>query len=189
MSSYLAIWNLNRDYQPVRLPGSAHQTLVPVQTFRTRDGYIVIFCAKESFWQKLCVALELEALLGDARFKDFAKRFQNRDALLKTLQDKLLTRTTLEWISVLRGEVPCAPVNTLSEAMHQLESLSNKMIVETEHPVFGTIRQVASPIAFSGTLRKHRRAPALGEHTGEILRDYLKYSDKQIAELRQRKIV
>ena len=189
MLSYLAIWNLNRDYQPVRRPGSAHQTLVPVQTFRTRDGFIVVFCAKQRFWQKLCVALELEGLLDDARFKDFSKRFKNREALLEILQERLLTRTTREWLSVLRGHVPCAPVNTLAEAMKELESLSENMIVETEHPVFGRVRQVASPIAFSGKIRKHRRAPALGEHTSEILRNCLEYSEKQIAELRKRKVV
>ena len=54
MLTYLAIWNLNRGFEPKRYPGSAHQTLVPVQTFRTSDGFITIFCGKEKFWQLLC---------------------------------------------------------------------------------------------------------------------------------------
>lgn len=189
MLSYLAIWNLNHDYEPVRRPGSAHQTLVPVQTFRTRDGYLVIFCAKERFWRELCTLVGLQELLTDKRFDSFASRFQNRDALLEILQEKLLTRTTQEWLSALRGKVPCAPVNSLSEAMRELSSLNKKMIVETEHPVFGRIRQIASPISFPGGTRKHRRAPALGEHTNEILREYLGYTEKKIAELRRKQIV
>lgn len=189
MLSYLAIWSLNRDYEPVRRPGSAHQTLVPVQTFRTRDGYLVIFCAKERFWQKLCITLDLESLLRDERFTNFSKRFQNREPLLATLQDKLLTRTTNEWLAVLRGKVPCAPVNNLSDAMRELAKLNKDMIVETEHPAFGPIRQVASPIAAPRITRKQRRAPALGENTDEILRDYLGYTQKRIAELRKKQIV
>jgi crotonobetainyl-CoA:carnitine CoA-transferase CaiB-like acyl-CoA transferase len=63
------------------------------------------------------------------------------------------------------------------------------MIVETEHPAFGRVRQVASPISFKGGSRKQRRAPGLGEHTDEILREYLGYGDKQIAQLRRKEIV
>lgn len=189
MLSYLAIWNLNRDYEPARRPGSAHQTLVPVQTFHTQEGYLVIFCAKESFWQKLCVALDLGFLLNDERFTSFSKRLKNREPLLAILQDKLLTRTTKEWLALLRGKVPCAPVNNLPDALRELAKLNKDMIVETEHPVFGRIRQVASPIAAPRIPRKQRRAPALGEHTDEILRDYLGYNQKRIAELRNKQVV
>jgi crotonobetainyl-CoA:carnitine CoA-transferase CaiB-like acyl-CoA transferase len=63
------------------------------------------------------------------------------------------------------------------------------MIVETEHPVLGRIRQVASPISFPGVAGKQRCAPALGEHTSGILRDYLGYSEKQVAALRKKHVV
>jgi crotonobetainyl-CoA:carnitine CoA-transferase CaiB-like acyl-CoA transferase len=163
MLSYLAIWSLNRGHEPVRRAGSAHQTLVPVQTFRTQDGYLVIFCAKERFWQKLCTLVGLEHLLRDERFKSFSTRFENREALLTILQDKLATRTTQEWLSRLRGKVPCAPVHSLSDAI--------------------------SPIRAPRVARSQRRAPALGEHTDEVLRDYLGYNKERIAELRRKQIV
>ena len=189
MLSYLAIWNLNRGYEPLRHPGSAHQSLVPVQSFRTRDSYLVIFCAKEHFWQKLCMILQLEFLLRDERFTNFAKRLQNRDALLPLLQERFLSRTTNEWLEALRGNVPCAPVNTLSQAMLELPLLDRKILIETQHPSFGTVRQIASPISFPGVSRRHRRAPRLGEHTDDILRRYLGYNKATIGELRRRKIV
>ncbi|MBI1961788.1 MAG: CoA transferase, partial [Candidatus Rokubacteria bacterium] len=62
MLSYFAIWALNRDWQPERVADSGHQTLVPAQNFRTRDGWIVVFCNKEKFWTALLDALELPAL-------------------------------------------------------------------------------------------------------------------------------
>ena len=189
MLTYLAIWNLNRQYEPVRRTGSAHQSLVPVQTFRTSDGFIVIFCAKENFWQKLCKFLDLEALIKDERFINFTQRFQNREQLLALLQDKLRTRTTQEWMAVLRGKVPCAPVNSLSQAMSTLATLDKGMIIETTHPVFGKVRQISSPIKVAPGMKKQRCAPALGEHTNQILRGYLGYSGKQIAELRKKRVI
>jgi crotonobetainyl-CoA:carnitine CoA-transferase CaiB-like acyl-CoA transferase len=189
MLTYLAIWNLNRGFKPVRQPGSAHQSLVPVQTFRTRDGHLVIFCAKESFWQKLCTILQLERLLIDERFTSFSKRFKNRKALVSALQKTFLTRTTEDWLKLLRGKVPCAPVNDLSQAMREPLLVDQRMIVETPHSSFGTIRQVASPIRLPGTSMNHHRAPGLGEHTTEILKQYLEYDDNAIADLRRREIV
>src|SRR5438552_3064614 len=90
MLTYLATWNLNRGYEPVRRTGSAHQTLVPAQTFCTRDGYLMIFCAKEKFWQDLCRLMQLEHLLFDERFANFAQRFKNREQLVSTLQETFL---------------------------------------------------------------------------------------------------
>src|SRR5205807_2062637 len=65
MLSYLAIWSLNRDWEPQRVEDGGHQTLVPAQNFRTRDGWIVVFCNKEKFWEALVDALELPELARD----------------------------------------------------------------------------------------------------------------------------
>jgi crotonobetainyl-CoA:carnitine CoA-transferase CaiB-like acyl-CoA transferase len=189
MLSYLAIWNLNRDYKPVRRNGSAHQTLVPVQTFRTSDGYLVIFCAKEKFWQELCTVMKLEHLISDERFANFAQRLDHRELLVSTLQETFLTKTTDEWLEVLRGKVPCAPVNDLSRAMNESLLIDHEMIIETQHSSFGKIRQVASPIRLPETSINHHRAPGLGEHTCGILKDYLGYDDDAIADLRRRQVV
>ena len=189
MLTYLAIWNLNRDYEPVRRTGSAHQTLVPVQTFRTSDGYIVVFCAKEKFWQEICSIMQLEHLMSDERFASFAQRFKNRDLVVSTLQETFLTKTTGEWMKRLRGKVPCAPVNDLSQALREPFLVDRKMIIETHHPSFGEIRQVASPIKLPGTSMNHCRGPQLGEHTTEILKQYLGYDDESIADLKRRDVV
>jgi crotonobetainyl-CoA:carnitine CoA-transferase CaiB-like acyl-CoA transferase len=189
MLSYLAIWNLNRGYEPVRRTGSAHQALVPVQTFRTGDGYIVIFCAKEKFWQELCTAMGLEHLLADERFATFDQRRRNRVLVVSTLQETFLTKTTGDWLKALRGKVPCAPVNDLSRALNEPLLKDREMIVETHHSSFGKVRQVASPIKLPGTRINHSRAPGLGEHTAEILKDYLGYDDGAITDLRRKRVV
>ncbi len=189
MLTYLAIWNLNKGFKPVRRPGSAHQTLVPVQTFQTQDGYIVLFCAKEKFWQELCVALGIPEMATGERFKDFAARHNNREETISAVQKILLTRTTSEWLRLLRGKVPCAPVNDLSQALSDPFLQERGMIVETEHPLFGKIRQASGPFKVSDAQVCHRRAPAMGEHTAQVLREYLGYDGQQIAALNKKRVV
>src|SRR5690242_13515200 len=112
MLNYLAVWSLNRDWTPQRHPQGAHQSLVPSQSFQTADGWLVIMCMKEKFWERLVDRLALPALRDDPRFRTFADRLAHREALLPTLRTEFRRRTTAEWVARLRGHVPVAPVYT-----------------------------------------------------------------------------
>ena len=184
MLSYFAVWTLNHDWIAERTRSSAHQTLVPAQNFPTRDGWIVIFCNKDKFWRDLVETLGAPELAEDARFRTFGDRFAHKDALLPLLQARFATRTTEEWLDRLRGRVPCAPVNDVRQALADPQVLARDMIVEVEHPDFGTLREVRSPVRTEGEIRHPARAPRLGEHTDQILREVLSYSDSTIARLR-----
>ena len=184
MLSYFAVWTLNHDWIAERTRSSAHQTLVPAQNFPTRDGWIVIFCNKDKFWRDLVETLGAPELAEDARFRTFGDRFAHKDALLPLLQARFATRTTEEWLDRLRGRVPCAPVNDVRQALADPQVLARDMIVEVEHPDFGPLREVRSPVRTEGEIRHPARAPRLGEHTDQILREVLSYSDSTIARLR-----
>jgi crotonobetainyl-CoA:carnitine CoA-transferase CaiB-like acyl-CoA transferase len=185
MLSYFAVWTLNRDWIAERTASSAHQTLVPAQNFPTRDGWIVIFCNKDKFWRDLVETLGAPELARDQRFGTFADRFANKDVLIPLLQARFVTRTTAEWLHRLRGRVPCAPVNDVRQALADPQVAARDMIVEVEHPEFGTLKEVRSPVRTEGEIRQPARAPRLGEHTEEILRETLGYSESTIARLRQ----
>jgi crotonobetainyl-CoA:carnitine CoA-transferase CaiB-like acyl-CoA transferase len=189
MLSYFAVWTLNRDWIAERTRNSAHQTIVPAQNFPTRDGWIVVFCNKDKFWRDLVETLGAPELAEDARFRSFADRFANRDALLPLLQARFVTRPTGEWLDRLRGRVPCAPVNDVRQALADPQVLARDMIVEVEHPDFGALREVRSPIRTEGEIRQPARAPRLGEHTEEILREILSYSDGTITRLRSTGVI
>ena len=189
MLSYFAIWTLNRDWIAERTRESAHQTLVPAQNFPTRDGWIVIFCNKDKFWRDLVETLGVPELAEDDRFRAFADRFTNRDALVSLLHARFTTRTTADWLDRLRGRVPCAPVNDVRQALADPQVLARDMIVEVEHPEFGTLREVRSPVRTEGEIRRPQRAPRLGEHTDPILRDVLGYSASTIARLRSAGVI
>ena len=186
MLSYFAAWTLNRDWEPGRVADSGHQTLVPAQNFATRDGWIVVFCNKDKFWQSLIERMRLPELGSDPRFKTFPDRLAHKDALLPVLAERFATRTTAEWLDDLRGHVPCAPVNSVREALDDEQVRARQMIVELDHPEFGRMRQVASPIKTDGAITRPARAPRLGEHTEELLRDVLGYGERTIDGLRAR---
>lgn len=189
MLTYLASWNLSRDFRPRRRPGSAHQTLVPAQTFRTADGYIVLFCAKEKFWRQLCQALGAPELADRQGFADFDQRYQNRDAVIAQIQSQLEKKTTAEWLDRLRGQVPCAPVRDLAQSMRDPLLREREMVVETDHPEFGRVKQVAGPVKIAGERKQHRCAPKLGEHSAQILKDWLGLGADEIVALKQEGVI
>lgn len=189
MLSYFAIWSLNRDWEPGRVADSGHQTLVPAQNFPTRDGWIVIFCNKDKFWQSLVERMGLGELARDRRFATFPDRLAHKDDLIPILRERFRARTSAEWLGLLRGHVPCAPVNTVPQALEDEQVRAREMILEVEHPGFGRMREVASPIKTEGAITAPARGPRLGEHTDEILRDVLGYGERTIQGLRAKGVI
>ena len=189
MLSYFAIWTLNRDWHPERVADSGHQTLVPAQNFPTQDGWIVIFCNKDKFWQALLERMELPALGRDPRFAGFAERLAHKAELVALLKARFVEKTTAEWLGLLRGHVPCAPVNSVAQALEDEQVRAREMILEIEHPHFGRIREVAGPIRTEGEIRQPAPAPALGEHTEAILSGILGYGSQTIARLRAEGVI
>src|SRR6266403_950890 len=184
MLSYYAIWALNRDWQPARAEDSGHQSLVPAQNFPTKDGVIVIFCNKEKFWASLVEAMELPAVGRDPRFATFADRLLHKSVLVPILKARFAERTTSDWLSRLRGRVPCAPVTTLAQALADEQIAARDMIIEIKHPRFGVLREVGTPVKTEGAAPNLSPAPALGQHTDELLRTLLQYDPARIAALR-----
>jgi len=184
MLNYLAAWRLNTDLQVGRLPDSAHQTLVPVQSFGTKDGDLFVMCMKEKFWPRLAERMGLGHLVEDPRFRSFADRLAHRDQLVPQLKAVMRTRTTAEWLALLRGHVPCAPVYSVDEALRDEQVLARSMVIEVEHPLLGRLREVGCPIKMDDVEPLRRPASPLGGDTDALLRELLGLSDEELAVLR-----
>ena len=187
--AYLATWHLTAGYEPRRWPDSSHPSQVPSQVLPTSDGWMVVMCAKEKFYRGLVRIMGAPELAEDPRFGTFEARMENREALSAALKELSRTRTTAEWLEALRGEVPCAPVNTVAQALLEDQVAEGAMVLETQHPQLGTVRQLASPINVSGVSPPTRIGPSLGEHTDEVLRDYAGATDAEIAAWREDRVV
>jgi crotonobetainyl-CoA:carnitine CoA-transferase CaiB-like acyl-CoA transferase len=184
MLTYPAIWSLNSDFEPQRTRHSAHPSLVPFQAFEASDAWIVVGCPKEKFWKRLAVAIDHPELADDARFATFADRHRNAGALLPVLEEVFAARTAGAWLHTLRAAgVPCAPVNSVRAALRDEQTAARGLVVETEHPRFGTVRQLRSAARVGSEEPEYRRAPLLGEHRDPVLRSVLGYDQARIDEL------
>jgi crotonobetainyl-CoA:carnitine CoA-transferase CaiB-like acyl-CoA transferase len=182
--TYMATWSASQGWTPRRMPDSAHQTLVPFQSFEAADGWLVVACPKESLWRGLCEAIEQPPLAQDERFVDLAGRDANRNELIPILKRAFAARPVGEWVERLTARgVPCAPVNDVAGALADPQAGAREAVVAYEHPVLGEVRTVDAPIRLSGVRRPFERAPFLGEHTSEILADVCRYPAERIEEL------
>lgn len=174
MLTYVGTWQLSRGYVPTRTVSSAHPSLVPFQNFQTADGWIVVACAKEKFWQRLVAVLGAPELASDPQYATFESRKKHAVALLAALDPLFAERSTVELLEQLtRAGVPCGPVNDVAKALADPLVAERQMVVETAHPSLGTVRQLAGPVRVGVFDPVRRRGPFLGEHTAEILGELL----------------
>ena len=184
MLTYPGVWHMNAGFTPVRTHHSAHPSLVPFQAFEASDGWIIIGCAKEKFWQRLTEVIGKPEWATDPRFITFADRQKNATALLPMLEEIIRHRTVDQWLSVLYpASIPCGPINDVAQAMLEPHTIARNLIFETEHPRYGTIKNLASPVKVGDEAVSHRRAPQRNENFDEVMSGLLKYSPEKIASL------
>ena len=166
--------------------GNAHPNIVPYQTFKTKDGAIILACGNDNLFKKFCEAAGCMEFTADPKFSTNAARVQNRAEITNLLNAVFAKRTTREWVKLLDDAgVANGPINTLEQVFEEPQVIARGMKIEMPHAVAGKVTLVASPMRFSGTPIKHEvPPPALGQHTDEILRKSLNKSDAEIAKLK-----
>ena len=171
--------------------GSGHPQLVPFQAFPTSGGFIVIATGTNRLFTQLCEVLNVPELAKDERFISNSDRVVYREELIPLLSAITAGKTTQEWIEIFEREgIPCAPVNTLTEAFADEQLQSNGMVVLVEHSVYGDLHLLGSPYEFNGERsRTMRPPPLLGEDTEEILRGALRLDDEAINRLQRERVI
>jgi crotonobetainyl-CoA:carnitine CoA-transferase CaiB-like acyl-CoA transferase len=183
--AYIATWYLNGGTVTTRIERSSHPSLTPSQLYRTRDGWIFLMCNKEKFWRELTAATGLAHLRDDPAYRDFASRLTNRDALTGILDEALMRKDTREWVELLAGKVPCAPVLNIAEALENPFVHERDAVMSFIHPQHGPIPGIVSPVRAGGSAHPANAAPALGEFTDELLAS-LGYSPEEMRDLRDK---
>jgi crotonobetainyl-CoA:carnitine CoA-transferase CaiB-like acyl-CoA transferase len=177
--------------------GNAHVNIVPYQVFEVApEGgglpqHIILAVGNDSQFAKFCEVAGCPELAADERFARNQNRVRHRATLVPMLEAIFKTRTKADWLTTLEAaKVPGGPINNLAEVFADPQVQHRAMVQRWQHPLVDAVELVASPIKLSATpVRNDRPPPLLGEHTADVLADWLDVSAERLSGLRQRGIV
>jgi CoA:oxalate CoA-transferase len=171
--------------------GSRHPSITPFQQFRASDGFFVAGCGNEAIWSRFCDAIGLAELKIDSRLVRNADRTANHAELEAILSRRFAEQDRAFWVARLEAaNVPCAPIANVAEVTRNTHLASRQMILHADHPNFDNLIVPGSPLRSVGdSSEANTRAPALGEHTDQILAELLGYSPAKIVELRSSRVI
>jgi len=160
---------------PQRL-GTAHPNIVPYQSIKVKDGYILLAVGNDKQFATCCQILGCQQLANDERFITNDKRVEYREILIPILTSYFKQQSLEYWLEHLSAaHVPCGPINTLDKVFAHEQIQHRQMSFNLEHPDLGAVPQVANPVVFSQTPIEYKEAPpTLGQHTEEVLSKWLK---------------
>ena len=172
----LSVWEATEFFAgqlPQRL-GSAHRMSAPYQAFRCADGHITIGAANDRTFARLAALLGHDEWPRDQRFATDAARVRHREALATAIEAITSTLRCQEWLTRLDAAgIPCGPIRNYAEVFADPQVAAREMTVTVDHPTLGELTTLGTPLKLSATpLNPRGRAPLLGEHTAEVLREY-----------------
>jgi crotonobetainyl-CoA:carnitine CoA-transferase CaiB-like acyl-CoA transferase len=140
-----------------------------VQTVRTRDGWIYVMCMKEKFWEELARRIGRPEYLEDPRFATADARRRNRAALTEALDAAMSRRTTAEWLDLLRGHLPAAPIYDVAQALADPFVAAAGCVQNVPHPANANFRMLANPLKIDGQRLGLKACSPLGSDNAALL--------------------
>lgn len=171
--------------------GNAHPHIVPYEAFATADGYLVLAIGNDGQFARFCRAAGRAAWADDERFATNPARVQHRDILVPMIQQLMQQRTTSQWEQLLtQHDVPHAPVQSLDEILRSPQVAARGMVREVQDASRRTFVQLGSPLhAGQRAERPAGVSPELGQHTDDVLAQWLGLDEPQRMELRKAHVV
>ena len=161
-------WGTGKQPEPL---GTSNKMTAPYQAMAASDGYFVMGANNQKLWQLLCIVMNRNELLADARFKTISLRLANRAGLEEELERTFRLRPKADWVELLLASgIPAGPILTYPEAFEGEHGRARQMRMEIDHPIEGKVPNIGFPVKLSGTPQQVRRhPPLLGEHTAEVM--------------------
>lgn len=171
--------------------GSGHVTIVPYGSFAAKDGSVIIACLADTFWPKLCDALDVPEMGRNPRYATMADRRMRRGEIEPRIAEIIAGNCVAHWLLVLEAhDVPHAPILGVTAALSHPQAMAREMTVEVDHPTAGRLKLLGRPIKFPGAPQAPLDPPpTLGQHTAEVLKRELGLTDAQITGLKTRGLI
>ncbi len=162
--------------------GSGHLGVSPYSIFKTRDGRWI---ATGINWPRITRVLNAEWLAEDNRFKTMEGRVKHKEELEKIMQEYFLQVDAQQWLELFESEdIAGGLVQNVDEAANDPQILNNDMFLSLTHALGGQIKLTGNPIKMEGVNhKKYKAPPILGQHTEDVLKNLLRYSNKRINEV------
>ena len=168
--------------------GNRYEFIYPYDTFRAKDGWVILAVGNNKLWQDFCRAINRLDLVDHEAYKDNYDRVKAHEEVKRIVEEWTEKKSVKEIVDFfLSKQIPCAPLYTVKDVVEdQHIAVARRMIREVEHPVAGKMKVIGSPVNLSETPAEiNSAAPLLGEHTELILKDILNLSGTQIAALKK----
>ena len=171
--------------------GNAHPQIVPYEAFATTDGHLVLAVGADRQWQRFCRAVGRDAWATDARFATNPARVEHREELVALVKPLFAERSTAAWQTLLTAaEVPHSPVLGVDEVLASPQVAAREMVLEATDARGREYRLLGGAVHWQGEPPRQAVAPPeLGQHTDEVLHDWLGYDDQRIQQLRDAKAI
>jgi len=189
MLNYMATMHTMSGIVPEPI-GNSHFVHMPYNTFLTKDFPIVITAVGDQFWARL-LKIFTNKELQDTKYATALERQKDKEKIEKIIQDELIKEKSAYWLDLLEKEsVPCARVNNIEQAINDEQVQYRNMLVDVPHPNGGSVKIPGNPIKLSEvTTEEFLAPPLLGEHTKEVLTDWLGYSNEDLESLDAQQII
>ena len=182
--AYNEMWLVEKKI-PTRI-GNRYEFVYPYDSFKAKDGWVVIGVGNDDMWRRFCNAIGKPELIYHEKFNTNKKRIENYREVKQIVEEWTSKRTVKEIVEILlKNKIPCAPIYSIKDVCED-EHIAKvrEMVVEIDQPGVGRVKIVGSPIKITPSTCKVRGpAPLLGQHTREVLKEILGMSDKEIEDL------
>ena len=170
--------------------GNNHPTSIPTGVFKTSDGYINIATTGGRIWERFAQTVGAPELVTNPDYATAPARLKNRDALNAVIDKLTPKKSTETWVREFNAAgVPCGPIYSIDQMFEDAQVRHLGIAQDVPNEEKRHIRLVGQPVTLSRTPSKMAaRPPELGEQTDEVLAEF-GFNAKEIADLRQAKVV
>jgi formyl-CoA transferase len=149
--------------------------------WETDPNAYIYFITQAPVWEKICDVIGKPEWKTDPDYAKPAARLPRLKHIFNTIEQWTMTKTKFELMDLLNQyDIPCGPILSMKEIIEEPSLRKTGTVVEVDHPTRGKYMSVGNPIKLSDSPTEVLRSPLLGEHTAEILREVLGYSDAEV---------